>query len=157
MTSAYGTICPSAISYGFSQGYVPTWIVQSYNVNSKFVSLFGENAADGVISVAHLVREKTLGKDKKAWEDYLALMTKNKIPVSGTSVVGYTIAETFVETLKKAGKNLTRESILKAAESFDGWKCSLCLNELHSSSSNHWIFGPPKKVVLKSREWRYLE
>ncbi len=158
LTSVYGPLCSSAINYGFSQGYKPTWIISSFNVNTKFIGLLSDSVKDGVISVHNLVRERSLAKDKKAWDDYEALMKKNNIPVSGISATGYTLAEVFTETLRRAGKNLTREGILEAATSFDGtWKCSLCLNPLRSSPSNHFAFGPGKLLITKNKEWTFVE
>jgi len=157
MTSTYGPMASSAINYAASQGFKPLWIVQTYNVTGKFVSLLTGIGGEGIISVAHLAREKSLAENKKAWADFENLMKKNNITVSGTAAVGYILAEVFVETLKRAGKDLTRESILKAAESFDGWKCSLCLNPLNSSPTNHRAFGPPQLVTIKDKEWQFLK
>jgi len=158
MTSVYGPMCPSAINYGLMQGYKPTWIISSYNVSNKFISLLNEGAANGVISVANLAREKSLAVNKKGWSDFENLMKKNNIALSGTAAVGFTLAEVFVETLKRAGKNLTREGIVKAAEGFDGgWACSLCISSLRSSSTNHRAFGPPRLIRIKDKEWQFLD
>jgi branched-chain amino acid transport system substrate-binding protein len=157
MTSTYGPMAPSAINYATNQGFKPLWVVSTYNVTAKFVSLLNDKTGDGIVSVAHLAREKSLAQNKKGYDDFVALMNKNHIAVSGTAAVGYVLAEVFVETLRKAGRDLTRESIIKAAESFDGWKCSLCLNPLYSSATNHRAFGPPRLVTIKQKEWKFLK
>ena len=41
------------------------------------------------------------------------------------------------EVLKQAGKDLTRESLIKAAESVTGFECSVCLFTASMSPTDH--------------------
>jgi branched-chain amino acid transport system substrate-binding protein len=56
----------------------------------------------------------------KAIQDYLAFMKKyypDGNPLDGFNVYGYSVAQTLVDTLKRAGNNLTRENVMKQATS----------------------------------------
>ena len=95
-----------------------------------------------------------MATNQQGWDDYEALMKKNNIPAGGTSSIGYTQAEFFVETLKRAGKDLTREGIVKAAESFKGdWNCSLCLYPPTTSADNHWPLPKVVHLAIKDKKW----
>jgi len=39
--------------------------------------------------------------------------------------------------LERAGKDLTRESLIKAAESINGFQCSVCLAPVNMSATDH--------------------
>ncbi len=56
----------------------------------------------------------------KAIEDYLAFMKKyypDGNPLDGFNVYGYSVAQTLIDTLTRAGNNLTRENVMKQATS----------------------------------------
>ena len=77
------------------------------------------------------------------------MMKKYDIPASRTSATGYTAAEMFTEALRRAGKDVTRESVIKAAESLTDYTCSLCMKPLSYTPTNHWGFKSPAKLVSK--------
>jgi len=149
-------LAASAVNYAFNQGYKPLWIVTAYSANSKFVSLLNDGAQDGILSLTHFARDKSLAVNKKGWDDFEALMKKNNIAISGTSSGGYTMAETFVETLRRAGKNLTRESLAKAAAGYKNWSCSLCSMPLSNSSSDHTLAKTGRLIVTKDKMWNFV-
>ena len=43
----------------------------------------------------------------------------------------------MVETLERAGEDLTRESLVAAAESIQGWLCSVCLFPVTLGPDDH--------------------
>jgi ABC-type branched-subunit amino acid transport system substrate-binding protein len=47
------------------------------------------------------------------------------------------VAELMVETLNRAGANLTRGSLIEAAESIQDWKCTICLFPVNLSADDH--------------------
>jgi hypothetical protein len=56
---------------------------------------------------------------------------------SALSLYAQYVSELMVETLNKAGKNLTREGLVKAAESIKGFKCSVCLFPVTLGPDDH--------------------
>jgi hypothetical protein len=60
----------------------------------------------------------------------------NVTPVSMTQY-GMTVAELFVQALKNAGPNLTRESIVEGAESIRDYCCLACLVPVNFSPTDH--------------------
>jgi len=56
----------------------------------------------------------------KAIQDYLAFMKKyypDGNPLDGFNIFGYSVAQTLVDVLERAGNNLTRENVMKQATS----------------------------------------
>ncbi len=55
------------------------------------------------------------------------------------------VSELMVETLKTAKEPLTRDSLVKAAESITNWKCSVCLFTVNLSATDH---DPAQSVAM---------
>ena len=53
------------------------------------------------------------------------------------TIYGQIIGELVEEALIKAGKDLTRESLIEAVESIEDFMCSLCLVPATMSSTDH--------------------
>ena len=70
-----------------------------------------------------------------------------QIPLVDSSVWGFTLATVIVETLRRAGANLTRASLLAAAESFKNYQLAQLLPGISVSTSktNH---EPVRSVAL---------
>lgn len=150
IASTIQSLCPAAISYGLKQGFKPRWLVVSQNYSDGFLKLIPPEVADGIISAADLAGSDQFGVP--GWNDYVKLMKENNIPVTKTSAVGYAFAESMAEVLKRAGKDLTRDSIVKTMEGMGGFKCSLCLQASQFSATNHQNFTP-HLVVTKGGKW----
>lgn len=58
-------------------------------------------------------------------------------PPSVLSLYAQYVAELMAETLRIAGTNLTRESLVQAAESIKDWKCTVCLFPLSLGPDDH--------------------
>jgi ABC-type branched-subunit amino acid transport system substrate-binding protein len=148
----------NVINYAASQDFKPKWVVFWWNTSAKFLDLVNANVKDGIVSTAIMARASTM--EVPGWKDFEDLMKKNDIPVSGTAASGYMIAETFVETLKRAfkmDKNLTRANVVKAAESMAGFKCTICLEPMTVSSQSHWGFLKPSMITVKDGNWVRLK
>ena len=148
------TLTPNAINYGLSQGFKPLWVVHTYNVSLKFIDLVKEEMQGSIICATNIAKERSMATNPKGFDEYEALMKKNDISIGGISTIGYTMAEFFVETVKRAGKDVTRQSIIKAAESFKGdWTCSLCLNPATTSADNHFPLPKAALLSIKDKKW----
>ena len=53
------------------------------------------------------------------------------------TIYGQWVGELTVEALQRAGKDLTRESLVKAVESIKDFQCSVCLFPAAMSASDH--------------------
>lgn len=154
-TSAVGTLAPASISYGFLQGFKPTWFVMTQNATDSFLKLLPEGARDGIIAnIGVLLNQKD---NPEKWNAYESLMTKNSIPVSALSLEGYVEGELLIESLKRTGKNLTKESFYTAVESIHDWTCSVCVGPMSYSPKNHWGRNVPKSLISKAGSWEYIK
>jgi branched-chain amino acid transport system substrate-binding protein len=104
--------------------YKPTYIFANPSINKKTLELAGD-AIDynGRIYATNIMidpyRETTpaLERFKKNIEKYGMCSIENTY-----HIYGYQAAITLVEGLERAGKDLTREGLVKALESFDKYK-----------------------------------
>ncbi|RKX39116.1 MAG: ABC transporter substrate-binding protein [Thermotogae bacterium] len=125
----------SIVIYGFITDTL-RWIktIRDYGIESTIVTIYpnadpnfiklGGEYVEGVI-VTGWVPVPT--KDKpdyvRDYNRFVAIYQEtypNEIP-SSYAVAGFIAAEVFVEGLRRAGPDLTREGLVKALESFDHW------------------------------------
>ena len=113
-----------AIKKAAEIGWKPTHYLNS--VSNAAGAVMGAAGADNGIGVitAFYLKDPTdpQWQNSKEYKDWLAFMQKYHPQgdlKDNLNVYGYTVAQTLVETLKKAGDNLTRENIMKAAASLD--------------------------------------
>ncbi|MGE0528754.1 MAG: ABC transporter substrate-binding protein [Bdellovibrionales bacterium] len=151
LSTTFSTLAPNAITYASSQDFNPMWALTAWNTHPKFFELVPPKTHDQIVSTGIWALSPEFGA--KGWAEYEALVKKSDIGVSLNSVIGYTMGELFVEALKRAGKDLTRDGLIKAVESLNGWQCSLCLRPLEYSSNNHWPVRTPAIIVSKNSKW----
>jgi branched-chain amino acid transport system substrate-binding protein len=101
------------------------------------VDLAGAKNAEGIVSLTtgKMISEK----DDPGVQRHIEIMKQfapNVAPVSMTEY-GMTVAELFVQALKNAGPNLTRESIVEGAESIRDYCCLACLAPVNLSPTDH--------------------
>ncbi len=149
-SSPSGALGPNAISYGILQKFEPTWLLTSTNATPKFIELIPEGHRDGFISLTSVAYEDF---GAPGWDAYKSLMEKAHVTVGRSSANSYSFAEIFTEAVRRAGKDLTRENLIKSLESLNGWKCSLCVQPLVYSSTNHWGFSKSIPVISKGGKW----
>jgi branched-chain amino acid transport system substrate-binding protein len=105
-------------------GWKPTHYLNSVSNATGTVMLpAGVENSTGIIS-AFYIKDPTDPQFQKGkeWDDFVAFMKKYH-PTGAMNdnfnVYGYTVGQTMVEVLKKAGDNLTRENIMKQAANLD--------------------------------------
>jgi branched-chain amino acid transport system substrate-binding protein len=59
----------------------------------------------------------------------------------------------MVETLKRAGPDLTREKLVDAAESIRDWTCSVCLTPVNMSPTDHRPFEVEQYDKVEGGKW----
>jgi branched-chain amino acid transport system substrate-binding protein len=113
-----------AIKKAAEIGWKPTHYLNSVsNAAGAVMVAAGAEAGKDVISAFYL-KDPTDPQwaNSQEYKDWLAFMQKYH-PTGDLkdnfNVYGYTVAQTLVETLKKAGDNLTRENVMKQAANLD--------------------------------------
>jgi ABC-type branched-subunit amino acid transport system substrate-binding protein len=70
-----------------------------------------------------------------AYRDFMKKYAPNET-IGGFSVTGYTYGQLMTEALKRAGKDLTREKLIAAMETFNNWNDSMGYNVTYTAT-NH--------------------
>ncbi|MBH5399277.1 ABC transporter substrate-binding protein [Bradyrhizobium sp. CNPSo 4010] len=113
-------------------GWKPTHFLNnvSASVGSVIKPAGFENAQD-IISAAYLKDvSDPQWKDDPGMKAFLEFMTKyfpEGDKLDGGTIVGYGVAQTLVEVLKKCGDNLTRENVMKQAASLKDFRTEVLL------------------------------
>jgi branched-chain amino acid transport system substrate-binding protein len=112
-------------------------LVSGIDVSDIFVSLAGAANAEGVVSIVmgHQIYET----DQPAIKQHIEIMQKygQGTEPSNFTLYGQGMAELTVEGLKRAGRDLTRDSLVNALESIRGWECSACMVPMSLSPTDH--------------------
>ncbi|HET9077804.1 MAG TPA: ABC transporter substrate-binding protein [Acidimicrobiales bacterium] len=138
------TLLPAA-----AVGYKPQWVVSSVGGDpptvAPLLSSFSKGAAgasllDGMISNAYIPPESDTSNPwvqviKKLLDKY-----DPGAPLDGNTEYGVALGYTFVQALQKAGKDLTRGSLLKAIEEQGAQFSTPGLVPLSYSPTNHYGF-----------------
>jgi branched-chain amino acid transport system substrate-binding protein len=97
----------------------------------------GAANADGAITTAYL-RPLNQAEDPGIikHQEIMAQYQPDATP-SNLTLFGQSVAEMVVETLKAAGQNLNRRSVIEAAESIKDFTCSACLAPISLSPTDH--------------------
>ncbi|QDL98367.1 ABC transporter substrate-binding protein [Rhodopseudomonas palustris] len=141
-------------------GWKPTHFLNNVSASvGSVIKPAGYENAQGVISAAYLkdVSDEQW-KDDAGMKEFLAFMDKefpegNKL--DGGTVVGYGVAQTLVEVLKKCGDNLTRENVMKQAASLKDYRTEVLLPgiKINTSATD---FAPVSQLQLmrfKGEKW----
>ena len=155
LSTTYGALAPNIISFAATQGFKPTWVLIGINAGPTFFDLLPEGSRDGIISASNFASNE--GFKAPGWKDFTELLKKNNIPLNMGSIYAYSHSEQFVEILKRAGKDLNRASLIKAADSMTGYQCGVCLAKNEWSPTNHWMTMAPVLLVSKGGIWTRLE
>jgi ABC-type branched-subunit amino acid transport system substrate-binding protein len=113
-----------AIKKAAEIGWKPTHYLNSVsNAAGAVMTTAGAENGIGVISAFYL-KDPTdpQWQNSQEYKDWMAWMQKyfpGGDVKDNLNVFGYTVAQTLVEVLKKAGDNLTRENVMKQAASLD--------------------------------------
>src|SRR4030088_793424 len=119
----------------------------------------GFENSQGIISAAYLKDASDPQWDNdagmKAFYDFLAKDFPEGNKLDGSVVVGYGVAQTLVEVLKKCGDNLTRENVMKQAASLKDFRTEVLLPGIMINTSPT-DFAPISQLQLmkfKGEKW----
>ncbi len=118
-------------------------IVSGINCSDIYVLLAGEKDAEGVVSFvfgrqAYEPDDPGVQKYEKIWDKFHNTVTGD---LTNFELYGMSVAEATVWDLEMAGKDLSRQSFLDAAESMCQVKCSTCtgFGTWNTSPTDHKI------------------
>jgi branched-chain amino acid transport system substrate-binding protein len=132
-------------------GYNPLFIGPSPIVLAKTIELGGKHV-EGLMGV----EVYPLPTEPGAFLDqYRADMAKYSpgLPIDTTNLYGYQKAALFVEAMKRAGRNLTRDSVLKAIESIKDWDPGWGLKYGYGGDNRRGMSNAGRLVVVKDGKW----
>ncbi len=148
----FGPVFAAAVNFAHAQSFKPQWIVWGSAAQQKVMDLMDKSAREGIISNVVYGINESFGVP--GWKDYAAIATKAGIPVDNNgSASGYARAQIFVEALRRAGKDLTREKLITAMESLNGWTCPMCLAPLQYSATDHSPFNTVTITKFVKDSW----
>ncbi len=84
----------------------------------------GKDVVEGAITTTYLV--PLTQRDHPGLEKHLEIMESHGIEANNFTIYGQSVAELTVEILERAGRDLTRESLVEAAEQVRDFTCSVC-------------------------------
>jgi len=144
------------VKFASEQGYKPQYVTGFLSSNSSYVGLLGP-LAEGTVGWHYVFSDKDM--DVPGIKRHMEIMAKYApgVPISVMTVIGQAQAETIVETLTRAGKNLTREGVVTAAESFNNWKCTVCREGNSTSPTKHRFNTTYSPLVVKGGKWVSLQ
>ncbi|MGM0641472.1 MAG: ABC transporter substrate-binding protein [Thermotogota bacterium] len=144
----YGTQAPNFIKQAKQYGLKNVEYVTSYaNASVSFIDLLGKDA-EGVKSMAWVDVDFT-DPDTPALEIY-GKYNNGEIP-NAYAVAGLIAAETFTEGVKRAGDNLTRETLVDALETFDNWS-----GDITTGVTYYDFEGPNKDISRIGKDSMYI-
>jgi branched-chain amino acid transport system substrate-binding protein len=128
-------------------------VVTGVDATDIFVDLAGKQNAEGVVSV--VFGKQIYQTDDPAIAKHIEIMKQygGGAPPSNLTITGQVMAELMVEALKKAGRNLTRQSLVDAAESIRDFNCSVCLTPVNLSATDHRPFEVEQYVKVQDGKW----
>ncbi len=135
-------------------GYNPVFIGPSPIVLDKTIELGGKHV-EGLIGV----EVYPLPTEPGAFLDLYRADMKKYFPslaLDTTNLYGYQKAALFVEALQRAGKNLTRDSVLKAIESIKDWDPGWGLKYSYGGDNRRGMSRAGRLVVVKDGKWTKL-
>ena len=153
MVGTYGA-CAKFIIEGKKKGFKPVYMNVSFVGADKLAELLGKQG-DGVV-VTQVVPPPT--SDYSAAKEYRSAIEKyspeNKPNFVGLE--GYLATKVFVEILKSAGKDLTRDSFIKAAEGIKNLDVGAG-NKISFSAQNHQGSQKVYPTVIKDGKYQLIE
>lgn len=125
----YATVKPTAgfLKQAHMMGLKATYVTSYINSDLSLITLAGP-AAEGVIVAgwvplvgSDIPEFKEFDKDYAKFQEIYQKAYPGEIP-SGYATAGWIAGEVFAEGLRRAGKNPTRESLVKGLEGMKHWK-----------------------------------
>jgi branched-chain amino acid transport system substrate-binding protein len=143
-------------------GWKPQFIGWVPNADDKTVELAGE-AAEGFLALS-MVDLESDGESMQLCRSLLARHTPDMHP-STYHTLAFGIAQTLVEGLRRAGRDLTREKLVEALETLDHWDDSVLPPLTYGPNLRGGSFASAfmkradvqNKRMVRSSDWLHFE
>ncbi len=113
-------------------GYRPKWISSLVNLDPVMFKLAGEAWEGAIVASPYTLYDAPEAAPyRKFMQKYLP-----GEPIGGFSIGGYAVAEIMAEALQRAGRDLTREQLVQALETFNNW---------NGVMAHHITWGPGRR------------
>lgn len=106
------------------------------------------------MSSFEMIYSDTAKGAQKEWAE--AYMKRFGKPHNGASQLGYAGAEVFIEALKRAGKDLTTDSLVKAIHSIKGFESKLGGAPITFGPKDHHGANEASLSVVENARWKTL-
>lgn len=142
-------ILKEAKKQGFSANFITTYV----NSDLNLMKLAGD-AAEGLIIAGWVaITDANTPEYRKFTEIYQKYNNTNEIP-SGYATAGFIAGEILCEGLKRAGKDLDRDALVKALEGFKGYN-GILAKDISYSSTDH--SGVKSLIMFKVEKGIFVE
>jgi branched-chain amino acid transport system substrate-binding protein len=147
-----------AIKHADRLGWKPQFLSSYVNSDDIMFQFVPPQLLEGMITSQIL--KMAAWKDDPAIAKHYEIMSKYGGPTPGNfTVYAQALAELAVEVLKRSCDNLTRQGLMDAIESIDGWHTDLLLEGINVtiSDTDHTAFdnGRMLRVVLENGKGRF--
>jgi branched-chain amino acid transport system substrate-binding protein len=149
----------------FRLGWHPQYYVTSVSISPDIMKIakFGSNQkqVDGSVSIAFVkdptaaqwAKDKTVRLYKTVMKRYLPSAPADDV----FNYYGMAVAYTMVDTLKKAGRNLTRDSVLRAATHLDETNPFLLPGvRIHTTPNDYYPMDKVKLARYRGTHWQFF-
>ncbi len=105
-------------------GYRPKWVSSLVNLDPVMFKLAGETWEGTIVASPYALYD---APEAAPYREFM----KKYLPgeqIGGFSIGGYAMAEIMAEALRRAGRDLTREKLIEALETFKNWNGVLAHN-----------------------------
>jgi len=149
-----------AIRKAYDIGWKPLQIIVSPAASvGGVLRPAGLEKSVGIVSAAFVKdpTDKSWSNDPgyKEWLDWMKKYLPNGSTTDYFNVVGYSAAMTMVEVLRRCGDDLTRENVLRQAQSFKGFVLPMLLPgiALNSSPTDYTVIKQMQLQRFDGAEW----
>jgi branched-chain amino acid transport system substrate-binding protein len=149
----------------FRLGWHPQYYVTSVSISPDIMKIakFGSNQkqVDGSVSIAFVkdptaaqwAKDKTVRLYKRVMKRYLPSAPADDV----FNYYGMAVAYTMVDTLKKAGRNLTRDSVLRAATHLDETNPFLLPGvRIRTTPNDYYPMDKVKLARYRGSHWQFF-
>ncbi|MFP4206061.1 MAG: ABC transporter substrate-binding protein [Spirochaetaceae bacterium] len=105
----------------------PTFLLTYANADQTLIDQLGTDVMNNVRSMAWVLADFD-DPDFPPWLWYADYVDEEGAVPNAYGVAGMVAAEIFTEAARRAGENLTRDALVEALESMDGWSGHLALD-----------------------------
>ncbi|MBI5285503.1 MAG: ABC transporter substrate-binding protein [Chloroflexi bacterium] len=128
-------------------------VLTGVDATELFLDLAGSANAEGMVSVifGHQVYE-TDNPGIRKHHEIMQKYAPNVAP-SNITLYGATMAQFLVEGLKRAGRDLTRDSLIDALESMRDVPCDVCFAPISMSPTDHRPIEIERYIRVENGKW----